>query len=128
MFNIYFNLLLSWHICAKLVRVTHTNYFIKSNWICFCDYLVLYLKTTSLNSLKTMKKKSPVTEYSDDQLSLRINWFNIKTSQKLLTRPCRRIQRTFHDSMQEIRRCQHATDSILETRFSWQNTLWLQGT
>ena len=30
----------------------------------FVFFLVLYLKTTSLNSLKIMKK-SPITEYSD---------------------------------------------------------------
>ena len=46
-------------ICAKLVGVAHGNHLIKSLWIYFCDFLVLYLKTTSLNSLKIMKE-SPI--------------------------------------------------------------------
>jgi hypothetical protein len=51
-------------ICAKLVSAAHANHIIKSHWIFFCVFLVLYLKTTSLNSPKIIKK-SPITEYSD---------------------------------------------------------------
>ena len=51
-------------ICAKLVSVAHANPFIKSHWIYSCVFLVLYLKSMSLSSLKIMKK-SPITKYSD---------------------------------------------------------------
>ena len=51
-------------ICAKLVGVAHANHFIESLWIYLCVFLVLYLKTTSLNSLKIIEK-SLITEYSD---------------------------------------------------------------
>ena len=51
-------------ICAKLVNVSHANHFIKSHRIYYCDFLVIYLQTMSLNSLKIMKK-SPITEYRD---------------------------------------------------------------
>ena len=50
-------------ICAKLVSVAHSNHFIKLHRTYFLVFLVLYLKTTSLNSLEIMKK-SPITEYS----------------------------------------------------------------
>ena len=42
-------------ICAKLVSVSHANHFIKSHRIYYCDFLVIYLQTMSLNSLKIMK-------------------------------------------------------------------------
>jgi hypothetical protein len=45
-------------ICAKLVSVAHANCFIKSHWIYFYVFLVLYLKTMSLDSLKIVKKNS----------------------------------------------------------------------
>ena len=48
-------------ICAKLVSVANANHFMKSHKIFFCAFLVLYLKTISLSSLKIMKK-SPITE------------------------------------------------------------------
>jgi len=51
-------------ICAKLVSVAHANRFINSYWMYICVFLVLYLKTLFLSSLKIMKK-SPITEYSD---------------------------------------------------------------
>ena len=51
-------------ICTKLFSATHANHFIKSHSIYFCFFLVLYLKTMSLNSLKIMKN-SLITEYSD---------------------------------------------------------------
>ena len=56
-------LIMMTRICSKLVSAAHANHFIKSHWIYFCVFLVLYLKTTS-DSLKVMKK-SPITEFSD---------------------------------------------------------------
>ena len=52
------------YICATLVSDAHANRLIKSYRIYFHVFLVLYLKTTFLNSLKIMKS-SPITEYSD---------------------------------------------------------------
>ena len=50
---------------AILVSAAHANHFIKSLCIYFCVFIVLYLKTTSFNSLKIMKK-SPTTEFNDE--------------------------------------------------------------
>ena len=58
------NLIVMTCTCAKLISIAHANHFIKSHRICFCVCLALYLKTTSLSSLKIMKKFL-VTEYSD---------------------------------------------------------------
>ena len=51
-------------ICAKLVSVAHANRFMKSHWVIFFVFLVHYLKTMFLNSLKIMKK-SLITKYND---------------------------------------------------------------
>ena len=51
-------------ICFQLVSAAHANHFIKSHRTYICVFLLLYLKTMSLNSLKIMKK-SPITEHSD---------------------------------------------------------------
>ena len=63
------------YICARLVSVAHTNHFFKVKLIMFYDSLVLYLNTTSLNSLKVMKK-SPITEYSDPIRWMRLMWIS----------------------------------------------------
>ena len=69
----WFNILVQFFIvmtciCAKLVSATHAHHLISSKlslieYILF--FLVLYLKTISLNSLKTMKN-SLITEYSSN--------------------------------------------------------------
>jgi hypothetical protein len=64
-------------ICAKLVSAAHANQFIKSHWIYVCAFLVLYLKTMSLSSLKI--KKSLITEYNDPRHQ------NLKTKQETWT-------------------------------------------
>ena len=63
-FNIWSNFLLWWHIFVP-------NWLVPSMWISLlshieyiCVFLVIYLKTVSLSSLKIMKK-FPITEYSD---------------------------------------------------------------
>ena len=65
-------------ICAKLVSAAHANQFIKSHWIYVFAFLVLYLKTMSLSSLKIMKK-SLITEYNDPRHQ------NLKTKQETWT-------------------------------------------
>ena len=56
------------YLC-QIGQCPHTNHFIKSYKICV--YLVLYLKTTFLSSLKIMKK-SLITKYSDSNFKLQM--------------------------------------------------------